>query len=91
MPVSVRRMDHILVHVLGFERRMGKHQVYILRLNGRQVVRTLISHGAREISDDLMALMAKQMKINLTQLKKIIAGEIGREEYLSLIEEEVKN
>lgn len=87
MPISARKMDQILVNVLGFERRMGKHQIYILKLGGRQVARTLISHGVREIGDDLMAVMAQQMKITLAQLKKIVAGEMGREDYYRLLGE----
>jgi hypothetical protein len=45
VPVSTRKIDRILVNVLGFERRMGRHQIYILRLGGKQVARTLISLG----------------------------------------------
>jgi hypothetical protein len=88
MPISARKMDRILVQVLGFERRMGRHQIYILRIGERQVARTLISHGAREIGDDLMATMARQMGMTLSQLKKIIAGKIDREEYYRLLEEQ---
>jgi hypothetical protein len=87
MPVSARRMDHILVNVLGFERRMGRHQIYVLKLGGRQAARTLISHGVRDIGDDLLAVMAKQMRITLAQLKKLIAGEMRREDYYRLLGE----
>ncbi|MBI4532018.1 MAG: hypothetical protein HY709_10925 [Candidatus Latescibacteria bacterium] len=83
-------MDHILVNVLGFERRMGKHQIYVLRVGGRQVARTLISHGVREIGDDLLSIMAQQMGITLSQLKDIVSGKSGREEYLKLLKEHVK-
>jgi alpha-galactosidase len=86
MPISARKMDRILVSVLGYERRMGRHQVYVLRLGGKQVARTLISHGVREIGDDLMAVMARQMGITLSQLRKIIAGKMDREEYYRLLE-----
>jgi len=65
-------MDRILVSVLGFERRMGKHQIYVLKIAGRQVVRTLISHGVRDIGDDLMAVMARQMGITMSELKSIV-------------------
>ena len=85
MPVSTRKMDGILVNVLGFDRRMGRHQIYILRLGGKQVARTLISHGVREIGDDLMAVMVRQMGITLSELKKIIVGKIAREEYYHLL------
>jgi len=88
MPVSTRKIDRILVNVLGFERRMGRHQIYILRIGGKQVARTLISHGVREIGDDLLAMMARQMGITLSQLKKIIAGKMEREEYYRLLEEQ---
>jgi len=87
MPVSGRKMDQLLVNVLGYERRMGRHQIYILRLGGKQVARTLISHGVREIGDDLMAVMAQQMGITLSQLKKLIAGEMSRDEYYRLLQE----
>lgn len=87
MPVSTRKMDRILANVLGFERRMGRHQIYILRLGGKQVARTLISHGVREIGDDLMAVMARQMGMTLSELKKIIAGKMAREEYYRLLKE----
>ncbi len=85
MPVSVRKLDHILVNVLGFERRMGRHQIYILRTGEKQVARTLISHGVREIGDELLSLIARQMRITPVQLKKIISGELGRTDYYHLL------
>ncbi len=90
MPVSSRRMDQILVNILGFERRMGKHQVYVLRLGGKQVARTVISHGVKDIGDDLLALMARQMLVTLPQLKSIIAGDIDRETYYRMVEDQIK-
>jgi len=87
MPVSARKLDQILVSVLGFERRMGQHQIYILRVEGKQVARTLISHGVREIGDDLMAVIARQMGITVSQFKKVISGEIDRDEYIRLLRE----
>ena len=87
MPISARQMDRILVHVLGFERRMGRHQIYVLKIGGRQVARTLISHGVRELGDELMGLLARQMGLTLPQLNKIVSGEWGREEYYWLLEE----
>ena len=85
MPTSVRKMDQLLVNVLGFARRTGRHQIYILELDGRQVVRTLISHGAREISDDLLSTIAQQMGISAPQLKKLLAGELTRTDYLAIL------
>jgi hypothetical protein len=78
-------MDQLLVNVLGFARRTGRHQIYIPELDGRQVVRTLISHGAHEISNDLLSTMAQQMGISAPQLKKLLAGELLRTDYLAIL------
>lgn len=85
MPASVRKLDHILVNILGFERRMGRHQIYALKIDGKQVARTVISHGTREITDDILSLIARQMKIAPVHLKKILSGEIGKKEYYRLL------
>jgi hypothetical protein len=85
MPVSTRKMDSILVQVLGFERRTGRHLIYVLRLGGRQVARTLISHGVHEIDGDLLAAIARQMNITPAQLAAIIAGDLDRDAYYELL------
>lgn len=90
MPTPARKMDQLLVNVLGFARRSGRHQIYVLELDGRQVVRTLISHGAREITDDLLATMAQQMGITAPQLKQLLAGELTRSDYLNLLHQRGK-
>lgn len=41
MHVSVRKLDHILVNILSFERRMGRHQIYVLKIDGKQVAREI--------------------------------------------------
>jgi len=90
MPVSVRKLDHILVNVLGFECRMGRHRIYALKVGGKQVARTVISHGVKEITDDILSLIARQMNITPADLKKIISGDMGQRDYyrLSGIEKE---
>jgi predicted RNA binding protein YcfA (HicA-like mRNA interferase family) len=85
MPVSARKMDSILVNKLGFSRRGRKHRIYTLQIEGREVARTLISHGAKEISDRMLATMARQMGITSSQLKAIVRGELSREDYYQLL------
>ena len=87
MPVSARKMDSILVNRLGFSRRGRKHRVYTLQIEGREVARTLISHGAKEISNRMLATMARQMGITSSQLKAIVRGELSREDYYQLLRE----
>jgi hypothetical protein len=80
-------MDSTLVNKLGFSRRGRKHRVYTLQIEGREVARTLISHGAKEISDRMLATMARQMGITSSQLKAIVRGELGKEDYYQLLRE----
>lgn len=87
MPISARKMDSILVNVLGFYRKGRKHRVYVLEIGGREVARTLISHGTRELSDRMLAVMARQMGITSRQLRAIVRGEIGKEGYYQLLRE----
>lgn len=87
MPVSARRMDSIPVHELGFRRKGRKHRVYVLEIGGREVARTLISHGTREITDRMMGVMARQMGITSSQLMDIVNGRLDREAYYQLLRE----
>lgn len=87
MPISARKMDSTLVNKLGFSRRGRKHRVYTLQIEGREVARTLISHGAKEISNRMLATMARQMGITSSQLKAIVRGELSREDYYQLLRE----
>ena len=87
MPISARKMDSILVNKLGFSRKGRKHRIYTLQIKGREVARTLISHGAEEISDRMLATMARQMGITSSQLKAIVRDKLSREDYYHLLRE----
>lgn len=45
---------------------------------------TYMSHGAQDIDDNLLHLMAKQLKITLSLWKGIIKCSKGRSEYISV-------
>jgi len=47
----------------------------------------MLSHGVREIGDDLLSLMARQMGITLRQLKLLLDGKLGREHYVEFLRE----
>ena len=47
----------------------------------------MISHGTKEISDRILAAMARQMGITSPQMKDIVRGEISREDYYHLLHE----
>ena len=45
---------------------------------------TYISHSAKDIDDNLLSLMARQLKITLSLWKGIIRCSKGRSEYISM-------
>jgi len=57
MSILARKVDSILANKLGFSRRGRKHRIYTLQIEGREVARTLISHGTKEISDRIHWLL----------------------------------
>ncbi len=85
MPVAARLLDSVLVNKLGFTRRDSHHNFYELRIQGQLVHRTKISHGARDLSDKLLAAIARQMGITRQRLLDIIACHIDRDGYLRLL------
>ncbi len=87
MPIPARILDRILVNDLGFRRTGRKHRVYVLEIEGREVVRTLISHGSRELTERMLAVMARQMGISRAELHALARGDMGRAEYLAILRE----
>lgn len=45
---------------------------------------TYMSHGGKDIGDNLLSLMARQLKINLSFWKAVIGCSKGRSEYISV-------
>lgn len=58
-----------LLRSLGFEEERGKdHIFFYFRCLGKIVVRTKISHGAREISQPILGLIGRQLKLGRREL-----------------------
>lgn len=84
MPRDRRRVDAALVKK-GFERNEDGHHVsfaYVTYDNRRTEIRTRISHGPdRDISDDLLAKMAKQCKLSRSDFNNLVDCPMEREAY----------
>lgn len=84
MPRDRRRVDAALVKK-GFERNEDGHHVsfaYVTFDNRRTEIRTRVSHGRdRDISDDLLAKMAKQCKLGRPDFNRLVDCPMEREEY----------
>jgi hypothetical protein len=91
MPLSARKVDRALVHKAGFIRQDRRHRVYLLEVAGRTVAQTLMSHGAREIDDSLIALMARQIGLTSQQFKDLVNCPLTRQAYLHLLQIDVES
>lgn len=57
--------------------------MYLLYYGGKKTsVRTRLSHGAKEYSDNLLAQMAKQVKLDRSQFDDLIDCPLTGEEYI---------
>jgi len=72
----VPRKNKVIVRRLmkkGFDARMSKHIKLIFMYNGRDTgIRTWISHGKAEISDQLLSRMAEQINLSRQQFLDLI-------------------
>jgi hypothetical protein len=85
MSIPARRMHAVLVNKLGFYVEERRHRVYLLEVRGKTVAQTLMSHGARELDDRLLGLVARQMGVTLSQLKALVKCTLSRDDYLRLL------
>jgi len=86
MGYNAREVRKALVLKLEAEEdRSRKHPRYKLFDNtGAFVATTHISHGVSDINDDLLTLMARQLRIRTSEFRAIIICELGRQDYLRL-------
>lgn len=67
----------------GFRSKEGDHNYfhYYSKTGKKTIVFTKTSHGAREITDSLLALMAKQCKLSRADFDRLIECPLDRETY----------
>ncbi len=63
------------------------HRYYFFFLNGKQVVRTKVSHGTKykDLGDDLLTQMARQCKLTKSQFLRLVDCPMSQEEYESTL------
>lgn len=86
MGYNVREVRKALIIKLrAIENRSAKHPRYdIYDDAGMFLGATHISHGARDINDNLLTLMARQLKVRTSDFRAIIICELEREDYIRL-------
>jgi hypothetical protein len=82
VPLSAREADSTLKNK-GFQRVDRDHQFYYLHVNGKKThIRTMISHGEREISDPNCGSMAREMKITGPEFREFMSCTLQHEQYV---------
>ena len=84
MSTSINDLSRLLESRLGFEYQSGDHVRYVLKVNGSIVARTKYSHswrGNQQVSDNILALVAKQIHCSNKFLKDLLAGKLGKKDY----------
>lgn len=72
----------------GFHSHHSDHQRFYLHVEGKKTaVRTMISHSAKEIDDNLLSLMARQVKLNKKLFADLIDCPLSQEQYVKLLRE----
>lgn len=70
----------------GFELRQNDHAFYHLFVDGKKtIVSTKISHGEREITDSLLGMMARQVKLTRKQFNDLVDCPLEFDEYVKLL------
>ncbi len=71
----------------GFVERDGDHEYFHFRAPGRTKTFTKISHGAREVEDNLITQMARQMRLTRKQFAEFVECTMTGEKYSELMAE----
>lgn len=67
----------------GFRKSNNHHEMYLFYHKGKKSsVRTRLSHGAKEYSENLLAQMAKQVRLDRGQFDDFIECPLTEEEYI---------
>ena len=71
---------------MGFEEQTGKHHVFFyFRCASKIVVRTKISHGAKEIGQPILRLIGKQLKLERKNMERFLQGKLSQEDYIRIL------
>jgi hypothetical protein len=84
VPIIKARLAAQVLQQKGFKEEPGRDHVYyfFLRQGKKTIISTKISHGEKDLTDDLCKFMARQTKLTLTQFRSLIDCAMTSEMYL---------
>lgn len=72
----------------GFKKKENDHVFFHLWIDGKKTsVYTKLSHGEKEVSDSLLGMMARQVKLNRRQFDNLIDCPLSAEDYIKLLKD----
>lgn len=72
----------------GFVDRNGDHKFFVLFVGDKKTrISTKISHGEREIHDGNLGLMARQMELTGSELRRFVECSMSGDHYATLMRE----
>ena len=70
----------------GFEKQSTHHDMFWYKHNGKKTsIRTRLSHSSKEIGDNLISAMAKQVKLKRTEFEELIACPLTIQQYEAIL------
>ena len=85
-PLAKKKLEGVLEQK-GFSRSNSRHEKYIFYWEGKKTpVHTVISHGGNEYSDNLLGLVARQLKLTRGQLDNFVECPLTKEDYVILLQ-----
>ena len=66
----------------GFRQTEGDHSRFVFYFEGRKTeIRTMVSHNSRDIGDELIHRMAKQVRLSKNEFVELASCTMGEEAY----------
>lgn len=70
----------------GFEQSQRHHKFFVLRIKGKKsVIRTKLSHGAKEYGAPLLSQVAKDLLLSNAELEDLLDCPLGYKKYVQLV------
>ena len=86
MSLHSREIDRAWAKI-GMEIREGKHRQALFFDGGRLILRTKRSQGSGPIDGDIPHKIRRQMHLTHGQFQELLACPLGREEYLTILDD----
>ena len=75
----------------GFEQDKTHHRMYWLHVKGKKTgIRTRLSHGKEEYDDNLLAMVARQIKLNKKLFFSYVDCSFTKDQYIQYLIDEKK-